>query len=159
VVVDAPPAFRQQELGPGIAWPHVLLPAEQVIASRMLANVKVTPLAQTLLDELAGQHAVQSIRQPLAYLRKLVTQALDGAFQASAAPRVAAQRAQHRQRVQEDQQHRSIAAATLSTDAQREARRLELARMRAALLGHRPLGAAHAVGDGGDRRTTPSLLR
>lgn len=152
VVVDAPSAFRQQELGPGIAWPHVLLPAEQVIASRMLANVKVTPLAQTLLDELAGQHAVQSIRQPLAYLRKLVTQALNGAFQASAAPRVAAQRAQHRQRVQEDQQHRSIAAATLSTDAQREARRLELARMRAALLGHRPLGAAHAVGDGGDRR-------
>jgi hypothetical protein len=160
---DAPLQPRQQELGLGlsavIAWPHLLLPDERVIATRMLANAKVTHLAQTLLDELAGQHAVLSIRQPLAYLRKLVAQAIDGSFLASAAPRVAAQRAQHRQRVQEDQQHRSISAATLSTDAQREARRLELARMRAALLGHRPLSAAHAADDGGDRQRPLSSPR
>jgi hypothetical protein len=148
----ASPKTGQQELGLGlsavIAWPHLLLPDERVIATRMLANARVMHLAQTLVDELAGQHAVLSIRQPLAYLRKLVAQAIDGSFVASAAPRVAAQRAQYRQRVQEDQQQRSVAAATISTDEQREARRLELTRMRAALLGHRPLGAAHPSGEG-----------
>ena len=148
----APPKPRRQEFGAGlatvIAWPHLLLPDERVIATRMLANAKLTHLAQTLLDELAGQHAVLSIRQPLAYLRKLVAQAIDGSFLASAAPRVAAQRAQLWQRKQEDKLQRSVVATTVPTDEQREARRLALAKARSALLGHRPLSAAHHPSDG-----------
>ncbi len=151
-LAGAPPKPRRQEFGAGlatvIAWPHLLLPDERVIATRMLENAKLTHLAQTLLDELAGQHAVLSIRQPLAYLRKLVAQAIDGSFLASAAPRVAAQRAQLWQQMQEDQLQRSVVATTIPTDEQREARRLALAKARSALLGHRPLSAAHHPGDG-----------
>lgn len=119
-----------------IAWPNLLLPDERLIAERLLA--KAGRLAQVLLDELAGQHAMVPIRQPLAYLRKLSTQVSAGTFVPSAAPRVAAQRAK-RQRDAEGTSPAPAPGSQALSEDQREARRLALANIRKAMFGGRAL--------------------
>lgn len=73
-----------------LVWPTVLLDSEKEAAHRFLSPILMD--AQTVLDELAGQAATTQVRQPLAYLRKLVEQVKAGTFVAVAAPRVQAGR-------------------------------------------------------------------
>lgn len=120
-----------------LIWPKTgILPGERSLATALLSPV--ADQAQTLVDELAGQMAKGIIREPLAYLRKLVEQARQGQFIPLVATRVAAQRdrlAALESRRQSAAQPRIESLSELSA-AQREARRLSL----------RPYGQGPAAG-------------
>ena len=74
-----------------LIWPkQVFLPAELGSAEALLSSIPVH--AQTVLDELAGQFAKGVVRNPMAYLQRLTTQAQTGHFIPVVAARVAAQR-------------------------------------------------------------------
>lgn len=125
-----------QRLPAKLIWPSVLLEAEQSEARRLLEPISTHGCEQKLLDELAGQAAQHPIRQPLAYLRRLVEQVKAGTFVAIAAARVEYAR-QRQARHQLDRVQRGLAPSPSSsptrvdlTDEQRAARRRDLELMK-----------------------------
>lgn len=75
------------ESSENLIWPPMLLEAERPVAARLLTAIP--HMAQTVLDELAGQAAQSLIRQPLAYLRRLVEQCRQDLFVPMVAARIA----------------------------------------------------------------------
>lgn len=117
-------------------WPSVLLEAEQREARILLEPLARYGCEQKVLDELAGQATQHPIRQPLAYLRRLVEQVKAGTFVALTAARVEDARRRQAQH-QLDRLQRGLAASPSSsptrvelTDEQRAARRRDLELMK-----------------------------
>lgn len=96
---------RQEKLPQSLIWPNVFLETERETAAVLLSPVM--PIAQTVLDELAGQACVTLIHQPLAYLKKLVEQVRAGTFLPVAAQRIQAARARQAIIAATRNQHRS----------------------------------------------------
>ena len=97
-----------------LIFPDQLLPQEREAARLLLRHCGEQ--AQALLDELAGRLQARHVRNPMAYLRGLVANAVAGRFVPVLAPRVAADRVQRQQ------------AADLQREREVEEQRLEAER-------------------------------
>ncbi len=101
VVNDDYPPFDASQGGGGalaetfnpaaLAYPDCLLAAEHHAAAQLLQGL-AAPVAQSILDELTGDHRKKTVRDPLAYLARLAEKGRRGVFVPSQAIRVKAAR-------------------------------------------------------------------
>ncbi len=122
-----------------LVWPNLIRADEKVSALRMLEDAGHH--AQDLLDELAGQHALKPVLQPLNYLAALVRKFKRGEFVPAAAIRERERR--ERRQAELEQRRQAEATAHAQETSEEKERRLELGRARLEQIRRMMFGGSH----------------